>query len=486
MRIHKKGISREQLQLLPASIEEYVGKDNAVRVIDAYVESLDMVKLGFDKAEIADVGRDPYDPKDLLKLYIYGYFNKVRSSRKLEAETHKNLEVMWLLRDLRPDDRTISGFRKSNSKSIKGVFVEFRILCQNLQLFGSETVAIDGTKIKASNSKKRNFTRERLKERIKAIEEDVEKYLTELADADLKEVKLKKSDVGEIRAKIEQLDERLSEYRQLYSEMEESGAKQVSLTDEDSRSMRMAKGATEVAYNVQVSVDSKNKMIVEYEATNESNDMGELHGMSVKSREALGVDSIEVLADSGYTNPSEIKKCDDDKITTYVPLRKVGYQTKDSVPTEEYAIDKFKYNKDKDVYTCPQGEELVVISKLKNKDDVLEQKRYGTKACDSCLVRSNCTTNKQGRIITRSELHDTMDSLANRLADNPTKTSIRGQICEHVFGTIKTVLGLDHFIVRGEQMVEAEFGLAALSFNLKRAINILSVPILIKFIQEFT
>ena len=483
MRNHITGESREQVQMLPPTIEEYVGENNPVRVIDAYVDSLDLVKLAFKRSDLADVGRLPYHPAVLLKLYLYGYFYGVRSSRKLEAETNRNLEVMWLIRALRPDDKTIANFRSENAKAIRGVFIEFRITCENLGLYGKKTVAIDGTKIKASNSKKRSFTKEALQKRIKEMEAEAENFLSEMAKNDQSELKIPKLDAAGIKKRIEELDERLAEYRRHIEEMTAENKTQVALTDADCKRMVNGQGRTEPCYNIQMAVDSKNILIVDYKTTNECNDSQQLHSMALASKKALGVSSLEALADAGYANGAEVLKCDKDEITAYVPPKSVsGFPTREGIPTKEYTVDKFIYDAASDCYTCPQKETLNVV-----KDTIQEGEKvkfYKTLACLGCTARAQCTSSQDGRTVRRTESNEAMVALNQRVAENPEKTKVRGQIVEPVFGILKTAMAMRQFLVRGLAKVDAEVGLGSTAFNLKRAINILSVPVLLAAIAN--
>ena len=475
---HIKGTSREQLRLFAESIEDYVSEDNPVRVIEAFIESLNLVELRFDKAEVSDRGRPPYDPKALLKLYVWGYMNRVNSSRRLERETHRNLEVKWLIRGLTPDDKTISEFRKDNREAIKGVFVEFRVVCQNLKLFGENEVAIDGSKFKASNSKKRNKKLSKLKRRISEIEKEVDLYLSTLEKNDLKEVKLPKADAKQLAQKINELQTRMSEYKELVEELEHQGKTQVSQTDPDSRSMTGGgSGGSIVGYNVQSSVDSKYSLIVDYEVTNEPNDMNQLAKQAKAAHKALGSKELDVLVDAGYHNGREIQECEQESgITVYAPSKAPSVNTSKGVPTREYYPDKFAYDPKKDEYRCPKGERLELV-----KQGMMKGKKvriYQASACANCEARKFCTTSKQGRTISRSEYQEAVDAVATRSIEKPEKVARRGIVVEHPFGTIKN-RGQGSFLMRGIGKVTAEFGLSALAYNITRAINIVSVPVMV-------
>lgn len=474
-REHVAGERRDVGVLFPQYIEDYVGKDNSVRVIEAFVNGLDIVKLGFTKAELAEVGRRPYSPADMLKLYIWGNLNRVRSSRRLEVEAQRNLEVMWLLRKLTPDDKTISNFRMENAQKLKGVLVQFNLVCARLELFGKESVAIDGSKFSAVNSKKRNFTRERLEKRIKEIEGQIEKYLQELEANDKEDEALSKETAESISQKVEWLKNRLSECGSLWDEMKESGEKQISLTDPDSRFI-FKNGGGDVSFNVQAAVDSKHNMIVTCEVTNDVNDKQQLVPMAQAAKEALGVEELEVLADKGYYAPEQIALCEEHDITTFIPPLNTAGMHKGDVPTPEYGVDKFAYDASSDTYTCPQGQ---VLTRLGG-----QQKRYKTSACSDCATRSYCSNSKIGRIIVRSEHAEAVERLKTRVEQNPEKTKVRGQIVEPVYGIIKHSMEFLGFKLRGLTKTDGEFSLVALAHNMKRAINILSVPTLLEALNR--
>lgn len=300
---HIQGFDRNQEILFPAKIDDYIEEENLIRFIEAFVALLDLTLLGFTHAEVKITGRPSYNPADLLKLYIYGYLNTIRSSRKLEKETKRNVEAMWLLKKLTPDHKTIADFRKNNAGSIKKVFKEFVLFCKELDLYGGETVGIDGSKFKAVNSKKRNFNQDKLVKKLKDIEEKIEAYLNELDENDKNELSVKQPDAKVVKEKIKQLEERKSEYQDLLKKLEDTGEKQVSITDPDSRMMKNNQ-KFDVCYNVQTAIDDKNNLIVDYEVTNDVNDKKQLNEMAGKAKEVLGVESLDVLADKGYYNLS--------------------------------------------------------------------------------------------------------------------------------------------------------------------------------------
>jgi len=383
-----QGTDRRQEILFPEIIDDYIEEGNPVQFIEAFVNSLNLKELGFKHAELNSTGRPPYDPADLLKLYIYGYLNRIRSSRLLEKECRRNVEVMWLLKKLAPDFKTIADFRKDNRDAIKRVFKEFVFLCKKLDLFGGELVAIDGSKFKAVNSKKRNFNDAKLKKKLKDIEEKIEQYLEEIEENDNSEAHDRLPDKKELNGKIELLKERKEEYQELSKKLKESGKTQISLTDPDSRAM-LNNQKIEVCYNVQIAVDEKNKLILDYEVTNAVEDSDQLSEMSKRAKNILEVEELKVTADSSYYNPEEIKECLDNGIIPYVPERNADGR-KNIDPS--FYKRKFTYDKEKDVYVCPAGNVL----KLWATYNARTEKLYKTEKCSSCELRLKCTSHKRG------------------------------------------------------------------------------------------
>ncbi len=346
-----KGEDRDQILLFPEAIDEYIGEENPVRFIEAYVDGLDLEALGFHGAKAAATGRPPYEPKDMLKLYVYGYINRVRSSRRLETECHRNVEVMWLLRKLRPDFKTIADFRRDNKGAFKRVFRDFVLLCRKLDLFGKELVAIDGSKFKAQNSKNRNFSARFLQKVIGEIDERLEKYLEELDQGDADESGVAAVDAKELRAKIEHFQQKRGEYKAMCRQMEKSGETQVSLTDPDSRSFP-AKFGTDVGYNVQTAVDAKHSLIVEQDVTNAVTDIAQLSRMAKGAKDALEVETLDVVADAGYCNAQEVKYCETYGIDAYTPRIPTSINRKRGL----YSKDMFRYDAGNNCYWCPAGQ----------------------------------------------------------------------------------------------------------------------------------
>ena len=348
-----EGQDRKQAVLFPEILEDYISEENPVRFIDVFIEGLDLSEMGFGRAVPKETGRPPYDPGDLLRLYVYGYLNRTRSSRQLEREAGRNVEVMWLMRELRPDFKTIADFRKDNAQGIKKVCREFTLWCKRLELFGGELVAIDGSKFGAVNSPKRNFTEKKLRRMSREIDDKIDQYLKDLDRQDKQEAGPQSLSREQLKEKIERYKERRAQYEQLKSDLDQSGERQISLTDPESRSMRVGHGV-EVSYNVQIVVDQKNKLLVEHEVTNEVIDLGQLSTMAKKAKETLGVETLEVVADRGYYNGEEVKACEQSGITAYVPKSNSSSNLKRGLFTKE----DFSYEPDKDCYRCPAGKEL--------------------------------------------------------------------------------------------------------------------------------
>jgi transposase len=481
------GASRHQVEMFAECLDDYVGEENPIRVLDAFVEQLDVKACGFDKAEVCDVGRKPYNPRCLLKLYLWGYLNRVTSSRRLEVETHRNLEVKWLLGNLTPDDKTISNFRKDSKKPLKEVFVQFRVLSKSLDLLSSKgEVAIDGSKFKGQNSSKRNLTADNLQQRIEDLRKEAAEYLEQIEANDVADMALPKESIAEIQTRIATLKERMENYQALLATVQEQGESQISLTDADSRAMVQSgsKGKV-VGYNVQTVVDAKHSLIVEFEPTSAPNDMQQLHRQVVKAKESLGVESLEVTVDAGYHNAAELTKCEQvEGVTIYAAPKASSAKKNSTVPTPEYSLDQFSYDENKDEYRCPQGVALVKIGAVQATDGSVST-RYGTPSCKHCSVRSKCTTNKQGRIIQRSAYQGAVERNQTRVKNNPEKTKRRGQTIEPVFGTIKN-RGQGVFLTKGIASVGAEFALSALAYNFTRMVKILGVAALLKALAPQT
>jgi transposase len=462
-----EGESREQRLLFPEVIDDYISEDNVVRFIDAFVDGLKMEELGFDRTAAKETGRPPYDPRDLLKLYIYGYLNRVRTTRILERECQRNLELMWLMRKLRPDFKTIADYRKDNRKAFTGVFRQFVLLCKQMGLLGGELVAVDGSKFKAVNSGQRNFSQAKLEKRLKEIDKKVERYLEEMDRGDKQEKQIT-INAADLKDKIAKLKERKGRYEELLTELKASGEKQVSLTDPDSRAMALTpKG--EVSYNVQTAVDSQHHLIVEQDVTHDGLDNHHLLQMAQSAKQMLGQSDLQVVADMGYYNHEELKQCEEAGITPYVSKPNVSKNTARGL----FGKEKFVYEADGDWYRCPARQRLDF--RFQSVQDGKTFRYYWTKACPSCPLKAQCTTDPRFHRIKRWEHEAILERIEQRVRANPTIMKLRQQIVEHPFGTMKFWNDQRHFLMKGLEKVKAEFSLCTLAYNIKRTINILGV-----------
>jgi len=465
---HIAGLERDQLLLLPEAVDDYVGSDNPVRFIDAFVEGLDLAAAGFLRVEAKAMGRPGYAPGDLLKLYIYGYLNRVRSSRRLETECHRNIEVLWLLRTLKPDFKTIADFRRDNRAAFRAVFRQFVLLCRRLDLYGRELLAVDGTRIKAVNNKDRNFTRSSLREFIRRADEWLEDYLKRLDEGDVEDGATGGgARTKNLAEKIAALSEKRGRYQAMLAQLDRTGEDQISLTDPDSRAMA-AHTKVGVGYNIQVAVDAKNKLIVEQAVTNQVVDMGLLTETSEPAREMLGVETIDVVADRGYFKIEDIEACEQAGCVPHVAKPQRGSSVREGL----FRKDEFRYDAGLDAYVCPAGKLLTPIRRGRMRD--LERTDYGNpKACRACPLRPRCTND--ARSVFRLENEDVLDRMAERLKARPAILDRRREVVEHPFGSIKQWMYQGAFLMRGLANVRAEFSLTALAYNLRRALNILGV-----------
>lgn len=469
-----RGESRQQVYLLPEAIDDYVGEENPVRFLDVFVENLDLAGLGFAHATPAETGRPPYDPGDLLRLYLYGYLNRIRSSRRLETEAGRNLELMWLLRKLRPDFKTIADFRKVNRAAIKEVCREFTVLCKRLDLFGGELVAIDGSKFRAVNGKARNFSGAKLKRLLKEIEGKIETYLKQLDQADDAEATVRAPTADEVRDKLRRLEERKQRYEGYVAQLQASGETQLSLTDPDSRKMPTAGEGSQVGYNVQIAVDEKHKLIVAHEVTTAVTDQEQLAPMAEGAKATLGVDALTVVADMGYYNGADVKRCEAQGMTAYVAKPNTSANTKLGL----FGKERFRYDATSDVYACPAGHTLTY--RFATVELGRSIRYYSTSACRTCALKPQCTRNKESRRITRWEDEAVLERMAQRVSAHPEIMRKRKMIAEHPFGTIKRWMDQSYFLMRGKERVSAEASLTVLAYNMKRVINILGVAALVR------
>ena len=476
---HITGTDRAQVLLLPDTVDDYVDPDNPVRFIDAFVDSLDLAGAGFERAEPKETGRPGYDPADLLKLYIYGYLNRVRSSRRLEAETHRNLEVIWLLRRLRPNFKTIADFRRENREAFRQVFRDFVKVCRSLELFGRELIAVDGTRIKAVNSRDRNFTGAKLRRDLAASQERLERYLQQMDEMDAAEVadaSPGKRRVWDLAQKIAALRERQARLETHRKALQESGDAQLSLTDPDARAMHSGTGVG-VGYNVQIAVDTKHKLIAEQQVHSQVSDLGLLAETARAARTSLGVERIEAVADKGYFKVEDIAGCEAAGITPYVPKpRRSPARRRGRFPKE-----RFRYDAGTDTYACPNGQQLKPLYLSRVRDTTLMH--YANRgACRGCALKVQCTSNSY-RSIGRYADEAVLDRMAERLADRPGVLHRRRESVEHPFGSIKHWMGYGGFLMRRLENVRGEFSLTALAYNIRRATTLVGIPELIAAVR---
>ncbi|HEX9936242.1 MAG TPA: IS1182 family transposase [Longimicrobium sp.] len=473
---YKTGMDREQVVLFPERLNDYIAEENEVRVIDAFVEGLDLAALGVSRAVPARMGAPGYDPRDLLKLYVYGYLNRVRSSRRLERECHRNVEVMWLMRRLVPDHKTIANFRKVNVTALKKVFREFTVVCQDLELVGRELTFVDGTKIHAVNGKDRNFTVERLKKLLSRIEERISEYLSELEKQDQSEADAASDE--SLKEKLERLKERKAKYEEYQKELKEDGERQISLTDAESRRMKTREGFG-ICYNAQIAVEPDHHLIVEHDVTNEVNDREQLAEMALAAKEALGVEVLEVVADAGYHNATKVKECEGAKITAYVPAVESSKNANQGL----YTKLEFRYDAERDEYVCPSGQRLHFFTQSRDKG---QEVRYyaNTPACRECPLRQQCTkSKKEGRRIARRVDEPWAEAMEVRVKARPELQQQRKCVVEHPFGTMKRGMDFGYFLLKGLKKVRGEFSLMALAYNLRRVIGVLGVECLLEALR---
>jgi transposase len=462
-----EGEDRTQGTLLPEHLDDYVAEQNPVRVVDVFVDELDLAGLGFEGVLPARTGRPAYHPTVLLKIYIYGYLNRIQSSRRLEREAQRNVELMWLTRRLAPDFKTIANFRKDNGKAIRNVCRQFIVLCQQLDLFSEAVVAIDGSKFKAVNSSDRNFTGAKLKRRMEEIEANISRYLAELDTADRQEPAAAQSQSARLEDKITALKSQMAKLKEIEAKLKATGETQISLTDPDARSM-ITRGAGIVGYNVQTAVDAKHHLIVAHEVTNNGSDRDQLSGMAKEARAAIGTATLTAIADRGYFKGEEILACHEARIAALVP------KTMTSGAKADGRFDKadFIYDAEKNEYRCPAGQSLVW--RFASIEEGMKLHRYWSSNCKGCPLKEKCTPSSQRRI-TRWEHQNVLDDMQARLDREPGAMRVRRSTVEHPFGTIKSWMGSTHFLTKGLERVKTEMSLHVLAYNLKRLIALLGV-----------
>jgi transposase len=463
---HRTGLDRSQTLLFPERLEDYIAPENPVRFLDAFVAKLDLRSLKFAKANCANTGRPPYDPAALLKLYLYGYLHRVRSSRTLEAECHRNVEVIWLLGKLTPDFKTIADFRKDNLSPLKAVARQFTLFCRKLDLFGGELLAIDGSKFAAVNARSQNFNADKLKDLIARSDARLAEYLQALDTVDTAEPASATLTKTELTAKIAALQDRQDWHKELLAELDDE-QKQISVTDPDTRKMPTAHGSV-VGYNAQLAVDAKHKLIAADDVTNDVNDLHQLADVALDAKANLEIQQAEILADTGYYNTSEVGRCLDHGLTPFIPKSDTSANTARGL----YGKSQFKYDTVSDVYVCPAGTRLNYRFTTWEQDR--EIKYYLASTCNHCPLKTRCTRNKDNRTITREANEHLMEAMAQRMKQHPEKFKLRKTLAEHPFGTIKRWFGYTHFLLKGLPKVRCEWSLTTLAYNLKRVLNLVS------------
>jgi transposase len=471
-------MDRSQSTLFPECLEDWIAADNPVRVIDVFVDELDLTELGFSGVEPELTGRPSYHPSVLLKLYIYGYLNWVQSSRRLEREALRNVEVMWLLGRLAADHKTIADFRKDNGRAIRQVCARFVELCRTMGLLTEASVAIDGSKFKAVNNRDKNFTRAKMERRMAQIEESVARYLQQLDTADRQEPsEALKTKTERLREKIEKLKQEMRRLGDLRAIMLSAPDQQISLTDPDARSMATSgRGSGVVGYNVQVAVETKHHLIIAHEVTNEGSDRAQLSSVATAAKATLGVEMLDAVADRGYYSGEEILACDKAGITVTLPKP----MTSGMLARGRFGKQDFRYLANEDVYICPAGETLPY--RYSNEEDGLILRRYWTNACQNCRIKQTCTSGKERRI-TRWEHEHVLEAVQRRLDEHPEKMRQRRETAEHPFGTMKARMGATHFLMKTLPRVASEMALHVLAYNLTRVMNIMGVRPLIEAIR---
>jgi transposase len=469
-----QGTDRNQLTLTPMCLDDFVDENSICRVIEAYVLSLDTVSLGFKYSNTKETGRPPFNPANMLMLYVYGYMNRVRSSRRLEAEARRNVEVMWLMEGLTPDDRTICNFRKDNAVALKKAFREFSLWCNKQDLYGKNLVAVDGTKPRANTSSKNIYIKKVTEKRLAETDKKIEKYMKELEKNDADEIneprlsdKAVKETLAYLKAKKSTLEERLEL-------IENNNSNEVSVVDPDARIMHQGGDGKSfnACYNVQTVADDKHNLIVDFEVSSLADDKGALPQMTESAKEIMGVEEIAVVADKGYYNANDIDECEANNTTCYIPaVRRAG----PNAPDESYDRENFKYDRNNDCYICPQGERLYFSKKLnRGKNGDFEKHYENSDACANCENRSKCTKNNNGRKLIRSSKRDILEIVDHRMKTDEAREIYRKrqEIIEHPFGTTKKIWGFNQFLCRTKEKTTAEQSLVFLAYNLRRVINI--------------
>jgi len=462
-----EGQDRQQVTLLPECLDDFITENNTVRIVDAFISELDLKALEFQGLQPASTGRPSYHPSVLLKLYLYGYLNRIQSSRRLERECQRNVELMWLTGRLAPDFKTIADFRRDNGKGIRNVCRRFVMLCRELKLFTEAVVAIDGSKFKAVNNRDRNYTNVKIDRFQEHIEQSIQRYLDALETADRTQSTELHAKTERVHEKIRKLRQRMQQLEQIRERLKSEPDGQLSTTDPDARAMATSRpGSAVIGYNVQTAVDATHHLIVAHEVTNQSSDRSQLSKMALASRDAMGASDLQALADRGYYHGVELKNCDDMGIAAYVPKP----MTSNAKAEGRFDKTDFIYIACKDEYQCPSGQRA--IHRFTTDERGLQIHVYWPSACPGCSMKNRCTTSNYRRI-RRWEHEDVMDAVQKRLDQRPDAMKVRRRTVEHVFGTLKHWMGSTHFLTRGIQNVATEMSLCVLAYNFKRVLSIL-------------
>jgi transposase len=467
-----QGEDRTQATMFPELLDDYVSESNPVRVVDVFVAELDLRQLGFEGVDPAATGRPAYHPAILLKIYIYGYLNRIQTSRRLEREAQRNVELMWLTGRLTPDFKTIADFRKDNGTAIRKACRQFVVLCQQLGLFSDALVAIDGGKFKAVNNRDRNFTSAKLKRRMEEIESSINRYLVDIDTADRQEPVIAKLRTERLEDKIAALREQMATLKEIEVVLNETPDKQISLTDPDARSMK-TRGNGIVGYNVQTAVDAKHHLIVAHEVTNVGSDRGQLTSMAKLAQKAMGTKELTAIADRGYFKSEDILASHEAGISVIVPKSVTSSATSDG----RFGKADFIYDAERNEYRCPAGEHL--IWRYESTEHGMQLHRYWSSSCKSCALKDKCTPSEQRRV-SRWEHEDVLDDMQNRLDQTPDAMRIRRQTVEHPYGTIKSWMGSEHFLTKTLDRVSTEISLHVLAYNLKRMMKIFGTAALME------
>ena len=478
---HITGTSRRQMRI--SSLEDAISADNQVHFIDAFVGHIDLIKLGFLVQTLKSEGRPSYNSKVFLKIYLYGYLNGIRSGRNLEKECHRNIEMQWLLEDIRPNYHSITDFRKNNPSALKKLFKLFVSFLKDADLIGCETIAIDGTKSRAHNSKKANFNQKKIDKHLEYIDAKSQEYLDALEENDAKENPVK---IQNIHQKLERLKQNKIRYELLEEKLKASGEPQISTTDNDARALLVQGQVVEISFNLQAAVDAKHNLVVATHTINR-NDRNALSAIAIEAKENLEIETYTALVDKGYHNGREIEICKQANITTIVAQPEQG-KSNENGTTKEYLVSNFQYDQITDSYTCPQGVILKTTGRWHKKSSSKESyefKKYRTQKCKECPVKHLCTSRAAGREIDRSQYADAVEENNKRYHENPQLYRKRQEINEHIFGTIKRQWGYNHTNLTGLEKVNGEHSLIMLVYNIKRSINILGIAELIAKLKKW-